>query len=187
MNKLYLILTILCLLVITASLSASAENTLEIRTAAFFHQSKKFRKIYGDVNADYQIAGSFALTPVFELWGEWDYLYSSKSKKDYKTRINLNNFDFGIRYVYSFNPQLDAYIGLGASVAQVRLHDKSFCGKNNHSKTVWGFVTKTGLRYWFYRNLFAEVFIDYLYQDAHFEKNANIGGLKVGAGLGVKF
>ena len=39
----------------------------------------------------------------------------------------------------------------------------------------------------FFFNLLLDVFVDYLYQPVHFSTRIDIGGFKIGAGIGYKF
>jgi hypothetical protein len=53
---------------------------------------------------------------------------------------------------------------------------------------VWTKMTKISLKVFFInRNVFIDVFADYLYQPVNFETHVDIGGFKIGAGMGIKF
>lgn len=165
------------------------EVNVEIRGAAFFHSSERFREIYGNVGASYQIEAS---TPLCNCWDGWVNLdWSSdhdKSKRcDASTRVSITNFSFGIKYPYQFCERYIAYIGIGPSISRVRLKNKSQCEHERISKLAIGGVLKTGIYYFITCNLFVDLFVDYLYQPIHFEKRVDIGGVKTGIGVGAQF
>ena len=187
MNKVFLIFVYFCLIIGPLKIVANTVNTVEFRSAAFFHQSKKFQHIYKPVSADFQIEGTYALNCSFELWSELDYMEKSKKKDCYHTKIQLTNFSLGAQYVRNLCAKLDLYVGIGASMVRIDLNDKSCCGNEKESKIAWGLLAKTGVRYWFANHWFFDVFADYLYQEVHFKKNVNVGGFKTGVGIGFSF
>lgn len=60
------------------------------------------------------------------------------------------------------------------------------CTHETLSKWVAGGVLKSGMYVWINQCAFVDLFVDYLYQPVHFETHVDIGGVKVGAGLGVE-
>lgn len=187
MNKLFFTFIYLCLIASPLKILAHTANTVEFRTAAFWHQNKKFRHVYNNVNADYQLVSTFALNRCFEIWGEVDYSTNSKKKECYHTRIQLTNFGFGLQYVHCFCSNLNAYIGTGVSLECIHLKNRSCCGYDKYSKISWGSLSRIGARYWFTHRFFLDIFADYLYQEVHISKSINLSGFKTGIGIGVGF
>ena len=187
MNKLFFLFICTCVLISPLEMIFGSENTLEFRSAAFFHQSKKFRHVYDPISVDYQLDGTLALSPSFELWVEFDYTTKSKKKECYYTKIKLTNCSLGLQYVHRFFPKLEGYIGTGVSLVRANLHNRSCCSDEWENKTAWGSLSKVGVRYWVTDNLFLDVFTDYLYQEVHFKKSVNVGGFKTGLGIGIGF
>lgn len=178
-----------CFLYLVSSLEAY-QTTFALRSAAFFPISQRFRDVYEDIHPDYQAEASLKLARHLELWENIDYFSKRKYENScYKTKIKVFNYSLGLKKVYSFSRKLDAYYGLGVSLASLELRNKSCCrvGWERKRKLAIGGVFKSGLRYHFDSRLFLDVFLDYLYQPVHLNHHVDIGGLKGGAGLGVKF
>jgi hypothetical protein len=193
-------LPIFFLILLNFCFSLSAETKLEVRADAFFHASKLFRKIYGDVGASYGVEASTTLGcwENFEGWVNFDWYcehgrshvpHHNKSEKcrGSPTRIRIPNFSFGVKYVYQTCGCFAPYIGVGPSFSRVRLKNKSFCTHEEVSKYAYGVLGKVGVYYYFNRCTFVDVFVDYLYQPVHFHKQIDVGGLKTGLGVGVIF
>lgn len=79
-------------------------------------------------------------------------------------------------------------MGAGPSFGRIWLKNKPHYREDERTtKTVFGGVVKSGIYYTITDCLFLDLFVDYLYQPVHFDKHVNIGGVKIGAGIGVKF
>lgn len=165
------------------------ETSLEMRSAAFFHSSERFRKIYGNVGGSYQLEASTKLYDYVDGWANIDW-FSKHGKSDEfndPTRVSICNSSLGIKIPYRLSEKFTLYIGAGPSLSRIWLKNKSQCGKETVSKWAIGGVLKTGIYYFINRRVFIDVFIDYLYQPVHFETHVDIGGVKAGLGVGVKF
>lgn len=165
------------------------ENSLEIRSAAFFHSSERFRHIYGNVGGDYQLEGSNKLYNDVDGWANigWFSKYGHSEGLSDPTRVNIVNISCGVKFPYRFSDKFTGYVGIGPSLARIWLKNKSHCGHGNASKWAIGAVLKTGVNFLITERVFIDVFIDYLYQPVHFKTDVDIGGIKTGLGLGVKF
>lgn len=165
------------------------ESSLEIRSSAFFHSAKRFREIYGNVSGSYQLEASTSLCNCLEGWTNFDwYTKHGKSKGlEDPTRVSIANISIGIKFPSMCCECFMPYVGLGASLSGIWLKNKSHCTHETVSKLAVGGVIKTGICYFFTGHTFIDVFVDYLYQPVHFKKHVDIGGLKTGIGLGVRF
>ena len=155
----------------------------------FFHSSKRFREIYGNVGACYQLEASTKLNNCFDAWANFDW-FSKQGRSDGfndPTRVSIANVSLGIRFPYQFCEQFTTYIGIGPSFSKIMLKNKSQCCHENVSKLAIGGVLKTGFYYFINRHIFIDVFVDYLYQPVNFETHVDMGGIKTGIGVGVKF
>lgn len=165
----------------------SMETTVELRAAAFFPSSDRFRDIYGKVIGDIQIEASTQWPGCLESWVNLDFL--SKHGKSIggedPTKVNIANVSFGINMPYQFC-EYTFYIGIGPSFSRIWLKNQS-CSEEKVSKLAYGGVLKSGVCYFLTECIFLDVFVDYLYQPVHFETKVDIGGFKIGAGLGVAF
>jgi outer membrane protein len=185
--KPYLFLALLFFIPLTA------ENTVEIRGAAFYHSSKLFREIYGSAGPDYQVQLALRY-PCLEFWAHVDW-FSKHGKSvgfNDSTRVNIVNYALGLSYLYRFNCQTTLYLGAGPCIANIWL--KNQLTDHSHetvSKTTLGGLFKVGFYYNFTDCFFIDLFVDYVYQPAHFHhkhhKHIDIGGVKPGIGLGIIF
>ncbi|MES2345145.1 MAG: hypothetical protein V4494_04320 [Chlamydiota bacterium] len=179
----------LLLLMNTQPLLAELKSSVEFRSAAFFHTSERFREIYGTVGASYQLEGSTKLCSHFDGWANVDW-FSQHGKSiglHDPTKISIFNMSLGIKYPYQFHKHFAAYIGIGPSLARVWLTNKSPFGEQNISQWTVGGVLKTGLDCYINKYLFIDIFADYLYQPCNYKTSVDLGGLKLGAGIGSRF
>lgn len=180
-------LSILFILLSCLSLCAEQEIRVQARAGAFFPAVSRFTSIYGDCLPFYELEAS---TPFcnFDIFGNLD-LVTKKGRSDslhHYTRITIANISFGIKLPYQLRDDLSLYIGIGPSLGSVfvRNHIQGSHSKSTHF--AYGGVIKTGFIYNITCNLFADFFFDYLYQSA-FHNHLNIGGSKIGLGLGTTF
>lgn len=168
---------------------ANFNSNVEVRSAAFFHSSERFKEIYGNVGASYQLEASTKLYDCFEGWANFDW-FSKHGKSDRlndPTNVSIANISLGMKFPYQFCEKFTAYIGIGPSLSRIWLKNKSHCRHETVSKWAIGGVLKTGIYYFISKRIFIDVFVDYLYQPVHFETHVDMGGFKTGVGLGVKF
>lgn len=125
----------------------------------------------------------------FDGWANLDW-FSKKGRShgfNKPTRVNIGNISFGIKYPYQFSEKWVGYLGIGPSVSKIWLKNKTHCGRAKTSKFAGGGILKVGVQYFIGKHLFTTIFADYLYQPANFKTHVDIGGLKIGAGLGIRF
>ena len=186
MNKRFLPYAVLLLLLTTFSPCLEAATTLQVRAAALFHPSQKFRHAFHAINPDYQIQGTFALNPLFEFWAEVDYWSQSKHHQSKKSKIEFPNGNVGILFATSLCFSLEPYIGAGFSYGRALVHREGR-DDEDESKSSYGAILKIGARYWLFRMAFLDFFTDYTYQNIHLKKHMQVGGIKIGLGVGVGF
>lgn len=172
-------------------LLAFSETNLEFRSAAFFHSSDRFREIYGKVGPSYQLEATTSLYNCFDCFANIDWYYQN-GKSDglnWKTNVTIANLSIGIKYPFYINESFSAYVGIGPSISRIVLknHNHNTHQKKSSDRVVVGGVLKSGLIYSINCNFFLDVFVDYLYQPVHYSTRVDIGGVKVGAGLGYRF
>lgn len=186
------LLRFICLTLVLSSsfLTAETETSLEFRTAAFLPTSNLFKKIYSDCGVSYQLeASTHDMYRYVDLWSNFDW-FSKKGKTDGfsdPTRVNIGTFSLGIKFPYHLSKNLKPYVGIGASFAGIWLKNNTPCTDENVSKVSVGGILKSGIYYYFLKNVFIDAFVDYSYQPVHFDNNIDIGGVKAGLGLGVQF
>lgn len=160
----------------------------EIRSAAFYHSSNRFREIYGDVGVNYQLEASTCLNPCLDGWINLDWFSDDATIKEChaRTKANIASVSFGLKYPYQFCDKFIGYIGVGPSISRIWLKNKNQCEHEKVSKLAFGCILKTGIYYFINCNVFIDFFADYLYQPVHFEKRVDIGGIKTGIGIGIQ-
>lgn len=168
---------------------ADYQSSVEIRGAAFIPASQRFRNIYGDVGPSYQIEASTKLCNCLDGWANIDWFTKNGKSIGCKqsTRINIANLSFGIKYPFCICEKYTAYFGAGPSLGGVWLKNDSLCTSKHPSKWAFGVVLKSGINYSITQCIYLNVFVDYLFQPVHFDSNVDIGGLKTGLGIGMRF
>lgn len=164
-------------------------SSIEVRTAAFFHTSKRFRNIYGDVGGSYQLEGATNIYNCIDGWANLDWSIQDGESIGFRnfTRVNITNLSLGIKIPYSLCERLTVYGGIGPSFSIIWLRNNSHFHHKHASKFAFGGVLKFGIIYCISTNVFLDLFADYLYQPVYFEKHVDIGGFKTGLGAGYKF
>jgi hypothetical protein len=162
---------------------------IEFRTGVFFPSSHRFREIYGNGAASYQVETSLQFHPFLAAWTNVDWVPKSGRSigvHDY-TRVNIFNVGLGLKVPYQVNDKFSVYVGLGPSFGGIWIHNHAHCIKKRASKVLFGGVAKAGINYFFSESFFLDVFVDYLYEPVRFDTSMNIGGLKTGLGIGYSF
>jgi len=168
-------------------LSAQLDTTIEFRTAAFFPTDNLFRHIYGTAGPSFQFEGAYRFCGCYQGWINLDlFTKTGHVKHCGKTTIDIYNMSFGPKYLYPIYNCVDAYGGIGLSLARVHINNHS-CGNGKESKLGVGGILKSGINIYLDYNLVLDVFCDYLFQRARFRQNVDVGGFKLGAGIGVRF
>lgn len=194
--------TILSLLLFSSvPIVASAYSTIEVRTSAFFPMSHHFREIYDDVGIDYEveIATTIPCTCI-ELWANFDWFSEDghpKGSCNGRTEIEVANLSAGVKASCPICGCLYAYLGIGPTFGWVWVDNKWDCcdssrckrNKDKDERFAVGGVLKTGFNYYFTQCFFLDLFADYFYQPVHFHHDNchDIGGFRLGAGLGFGF
>lgn len=164
-------------------------HSFKIRSAAFIAQSKLFRKIYDTAGPCIELEYAYRIKRHLEVWGNFDFFWQDGKSIGLcnPTQIKIPNFSFGIKSPYQFKECHELYLGIGPSFAGVLITNKTCCCCEKVSKPAFGFVVKSGYYYDFCKRFFLDIFADYLYQPVHFQRKTEVGGLRIGAGLGIKF
>lgn len=165
--------------------------SLEFRSGAFFHSSDRYKEIYGTVSPSYQVEAATHLGCSLDGFANFDWTsqYGCSEGLNNKTKISIANFSFGVKYPYQFCERFTVYGGVGPSISRIMIdnHDNNRRHNDRSLKTAVGCILKSGLVYDADCNVFLEVFADYLFQSAKYNFRVNLGGFKVGAGIGYRF
>ncbi len=169
------------------TLYASYKNAIELRSCAFFHPEQRFQEVYGLVGPDFGVELSRLLSKRYAAWIDVDYFLEKSHKSCCRTHLGVLDTSFGVKYVYPLRHFLDLYAGIGPAFSWVHLKNHTCCGREHFSKLAVGGVVKTGFYYRFLSRYFIDVFADYLYQPVHIGRSIEIGGVKLGLGVGSEF
>lgn len=186
-KKIYSLLVFLFLFI--SSAYGDSKWNIKARFAEFIPIDSRFQKIYGRCSPSYEVEVSKILDSDIALWGNLGG-YTKKGRTlglHNETRVNLVSFSFGGNYVRHLSHHNQIYFGLGAVISNFWVKNHIQFGRQKVSKGVFGGVIKLGLHHFFTDQIFADFFTDYYYQPVHCERLIDLGGLKVGLGLGYQF
>ncbi len=168
--------------------AAPLEYGLEARGSAYFPVSDTYRHIYGTVGPAFALEGFGKIRNA--VWGwtnlQWVPKQGNSIGQNDSTHINVLNWSIGLKFTWQFYKNYYPYLGIGPNLSAVWIHNHGHC-VTSPSKIACGFVTKSGVYCVLTKHLYLNVFVDYLYQHVHFTKNANVGGVNLGTGLGYFF
>jgi len=99
----------------------------------------------------------------------------------------LINGSFGIKKSFCFFSGFDGYLGFGPSFTRMNLWNRTCIDKQRRSRVISGVIVKSGLTYSLSSPVYLNLFVDYLYQPVNFHHTVDLGGVKIGLGIGVKY
>lgn len=217
------LITFLLLLLLPTTLPAlycvtdcETDWKLDVRVAYYQMTSKKISQIYSRNWVDYQIEASWRVRNFCELWtgvywanrrGEGQqFSYGFKDS----TKMYILPLCIGAKFIYPIFPCAEAYVGAGFCYSFLRINNhckehyyhwglSSSPFKTDICKSNYGGIAKVGLQIALCKNMFIDIFADYISQrfrlshrerkhnDALFHGNIDCSGFKFGGGLGVYF
>lgn len=180
---------VLFVILISGSLSAFevAQNSMEMRISGAIPVSGRYREIYGDIQASYELQVNTFLMQNISSWVNAGWI----TKKGFSTgctrtptRIEIASLSLGGNYFLPIYNNFSFYAGLGVILSQVNV-------KNHHEGNAKAFspgaVIKAGLNIDIFEDFYAGLFSDYYWQPGVYKTNVDIGGIRIGLGLGYKF
>lgn len=191
------ILRTLCLIIVANVATAYYEDNyrdVKIRGYAFIPTGDRFKDIYGKVAGGIQV--EVARNTAYEclqLWANIDGLLKHGHSIGLcnPTKVGMVTFSFGVKVPFQWGEcnRRIFYLGLGPSIAGIFIRNKSACcGCERATQGSGGVVVKSGIDFFVGECAFIDLFADYNYQPARFNCcTTNVGGLRVGLGLGSTF
>lgn len=175
--------------------------SLKVRGAAFVPVSHRFQDVYKTIVPTIEVEGSIKFPQCLELWANLSsFFYRARIHTPviYKRMGNIVNFSVGFKISKRLCGPIEIYAGLGPSLAWTDIYwgdpknyprpENDFHFNKKSCELTWGAILKSGLYYYFTTHAFLDIFVDYLYQPWHYrDTHLDIGGFKVGVGLGVGF
>jgi OmpW family len=162
----------------------------EVRAGYFYPNASKFRKIYRDGGAE----GELEISGVYFDWRAWANVgYFQKNGHSIglhdKTTIRMVPISFGFKYEFLLCGCVHPYVGAGITYTVFNSKNDSYYVKEHVKKGGFGAVVKSGAYFDVSDSLLLDFFVDYYYQKIHFYQSSNtdVGGLRMGLGLGYRF
>lgn len=169
-------------------------------TGHFSISSEDSYSSYYDYFYSYDSSYYFPSSYSYSFDDSYSYTYSDTYYGHYiydKKQIWILPLTIGSRYYFCLTPCLNLYVGAGVSLTFVELQFSGYHVHDNASKVGVGALLKSGLRYNWGSYTFIDLFADYFFQEIHLshserdlgidERDVNIGGFKIGLGVGVYF
>lgn len=173
--------------------------SVNTRVAYYHPTSKRVREIYKDGWADYQVEISSQWKENWQLWtGVSGFSEKGRSTGfDDSTKLTLIPLSLGVKYIFDEICSTKFYVGAGACYSWLTIHDHSRYVHEHTRKKAFGGIFQFGAYYNVTESIFANAFVDYLYQRFHFPSESyspyvkrndlNMSGFKIGVGLGMSF
>lgn len=164
-------------------------NQIKLRMAAFLPTQGIFRSLYGNAIPTYEIEATQMVLGNIQGWSNFNWLSKKGHASGVKnhTHIKMANLSMGFNWVHFWNSNLMSYLGIGASLSRISVYDRTLCGRDTEYTYAVGGIAKSGIQYYFMGNIFAEGFVDFLYLPVTYEEDRNLGGFRIGGGLGMNF
>lgn len=169
---------------------------VEGRVGAFRPSAKILRRIYSYWSPEYEIEVSKQIYNDVHAWSNvgWYSKHGHSLGLEDSTHIRILPISFGLKYRFCLTERASAYLGLGACYTILKVKDESPFVVRHTNKEGWGGVVKAGVRYAITCCTFVDFFVDYYYHRFHFHEtskierhNMDVGGVKIGGGLGFYF
>jgi opacity protein-like surface antigen len=169
----------------------------ELRCAAVYPASKRFRRIYSNVEPEFQVEFSGRIYKKIFGWTNFGYLWDSgrSISLKQKTHLDFYTITFGLKYEVDISSNIKVYVGGGAAYGYLRVKNHSDFVRKHFDRRAWGGISKTGIYYFFSKNLYLDIFVDYLFLNVSkqhdFPRNhsnsVNLNGMRAGAGIGMSY
>ena len=188
LSLIYLIGSALSLQAFAASENAN-QTSLSARFATFFPQSSRFQKVYGQSVPVYGAQFNIQWDPSWQLWTGLDG-YSKSSRKNsgnYSSTVTSFNLSGGVNYLFKPMPQLELNFGMGSILGLIHLNNRCSCTREKTTAIVAGGMGSLRARWSVHSSIFVTLFVDYSYQLSFLQNHVNVGGAKLGGGLGGTF
>ncbi len=169
------------------------------RISYLYPLSDRIRDIYGNGWADYTFEFFQTYYKKWTVWErvDWWEKEGHSTCLHNQTKMRLLSFKLGLDYQFKLTNHLNLYLGAGVDYNLLRIHNHSRFVKEHVHKNEFGFLTQTGLNYYFTKHFYANFNLEYLYQKFQFSKHTghshvrrndvDLSCIQIGAGLGVSF
>lgn len=166
----------------------------EAKGAYFLPTDSNTREIYHNGGL-YSLEASYSRCSRCYVYSSAGYLYSTGKTKQSKSNTALIYvpLSVGLKYIFTID-SVRPYLGAGPLVSYVHTKDDSSFVVKIRTKWGIGAIIKTGVMYEMTERSFIDFFVDYSFMNIDFKntsqtlgRKADISGLSIGGGLGVRF
>ncbi|MCL4361799.1 hypothetical protein M1446_05590 [Candidatus Dependentiae bacterium] len=162
-------------------------NSLEFRVGNFFPASNYMRDNYKHGGVEFEAEGGFGLSNNSTIWININSSHHKSLGFFDPSTINIYPLSAGVKYFIPISKYTNFYLGIGPSLSFIKIHDNSIFMTDLH-KTAWGAVGKSGFLWFLSKHFFIDFYADFYYTRVFLGGNSrNIGGWRVGIGLGINF
>ncbi|MCH9811458.1 hypothetical protein K0U07_01695 [bacterium] len=173
----------------------SFQSSLQVRGGYFFPQEERLRDIYHGGGWEPEIEARFCFYEKFDAWVNFNAFWrSGRSSLGRPTFIQIYPLSIGVNYNIEIIDHFDFYLGVGPVITWLIISDNSPYVKRSIFQTGGGVTSKTGITYHLPKWVFLDFYADYSYmyigsfhQDGVETNSLNVGGLRLGLGLGGTF
>lgn len=185
----YLLLVFLCL----TNILFCDNISVQARVGYFYPYSPFVRKIYHkNHRIEYEFEGAYLFCNPYSVWVNFNSYNANGHSKGLKegTSIYIRPFSVGFKYDFVRTRNANLYAGAGLTYTRAKTHEHQHTEDiDRHvQKSEFGGVIKSGvlmsLPYCFIADLFADYYFTKLHTVRGFQ---NVGGLRVGLGIGTSF
>lgn len=182
---------------LTPILLFSQNATFELRGGYFYPLAETVREVYHNGGGEGEVEASKRIYDSLSVWGNFNLFFKKGHSVglDNGTFLRLFPLSAGLKYAFHLVDSFDFYLGVGPSYTWIKIHDYSPYVQTRTFRQTWGVVGKAGFLYFFPgKRFFLDVYSDYYYTDiarihrAGIESSdRDLGGFRIGGGLGVSF
>ncbi|MCK4836957.1 MAG: hypothetical protein KAT17_09975 [Candidatus Aminicenantes bacterium] len=149
------------------------------------------------ISGNLYLWGSYALVTARREWFEWSSKALVNPDFQWENTLKKHHYSLGAGYFIGLSEPGEFCINFQLGISFITNNDLSekyqissqtISDSISEKETDIGVTGELGISYCFWRNLFAEISIGYLYATEIIEENREeIGGLRIGLGLGIRF
>jgi hypothetical protein len=174
-----------------AVLAARENNvTAKFRTGYFLLTSDLMQKEFRHGGADFEGEFSARFYEDLNFWVNFNIFRRDGKTLGYCNPASLHVYPLSAGFIYAIAPDSPVfpYVGIGGSFSFIKIEGENPTLKHYLDEGVWGVVGKSGLAIALSEHYFIDLFADYYYtRPCHTKTASQVGGIRVGVGIGCNF
>lgn len=163
---------------------------LQVRGGGYIPLDSMVQQVYGRGGPEVEGEVQVGITDQVGIWANANYFSRTGHSVGLNapTHLRLIPLSIGLKGFIPIAQQWELYAGIGGTYSIIHIHDDSLFLTSHINQNRPGFVVKGGFMRGLSDNTFLDVFVDYYYTTMTINNiHRNLGGLRIGAGLGLKF